>query len=383
MSLNDVDWMVVALRGGGTVALWLAIGLLRRYLLRWLKSAEGFISSMNLGVKEIRALQWAVDIILMVIGLGFTLFILDLMSIFWVSRIGPQIIALVLIWTAVWVLVRYLSHWIEALDERIEEIEIDPRDLKTIDRLLDLIIIIIGITASLAVLELTPLLYSALTAAGIISVMIGFAVQDVAANFISGIFLLIDRPFVVGDTISIKDYSGTVNKISLRSTEIITFDGPIVTIPNSTLAVEPTTNYTLSEDRRVRFTVSVLNTADLNLVINTIQEVLRVEERLLPEKSPSILLNQLRDYAVDFQITAYTRSGEVFDTQSDLQREVVTAFGKKGIELAVPLRKNLNPFIQTGNSYHERHSPRTRKAPLQLPPHTGGESNLPPVHGGD
>ena len=229
------------------------------------------------------------------------------------------------------------------MDQRVDGIDIDQRDLKTLDRLLDYVIILIGVIASLAILNITSLLYSALTAAGIISVMIGFAVQDIAANFISGIFLLIDRPFVVGDTIQIKNYSGTVNKISLRSTEIITFDGPIVTIPNNTLAVEPTTNFTLSPDRRVLFTVSVLNTADLNRVIQVITEVLETEKRLLPEKAPSITVGEIRDYAVDLLVTAYTKSDDLYATQSDLQKEIVAAFADQGIELAVPLRMNVNP----------------------------------------
>jgi small conductance mechanosensitive channel len=177
--------------------------------------------------------------------------------------------------------------------------------------------------------------------------MIGFAVQDIAANFIAGILLLIDRPFVVGDVVQIKSYAGTVNKISLRSTEIITFDGPVVTIPNNTLSVEPSTNLTLSSDRRILFTVSVLPASDLNLVVRTIQDVLSAESRLLKEKSPSITVVAIRDYAVDLQVIAYTTNAELYTTQSDLQKEIIAAFANEGIDLAVPLRMNVQPIQGT------------------------------------
>ena len=353
MSLEGIDWGNITLRAGGILALWLFIWILRRLLIRWLHTADRHIDLVEFDDRDIKTLTWIIDIVLVVIGLGVTISILGLTSILYIGMIGPKVVALAAVWIAVWVLVRYLSKWIEALDSKIEDIDIDPRDLKTMDRLLDWLIIAIGIVASLAILEISSLLYSALTAAGVLSVMIGFAVKDVAANLISGIFILIDQPFVVGDVINIKDYSGTVNKISLRSTEIITFDGPVVTIPNSTMAVEPTTNYTLSEHRRVLFTVSVLNSADLNLAIKTIQEILDAEERLLPEKAPSILVNQIRDYAVDFQIVGYTRKEDVFTTQSDLQKEIVATFGQQGIELAVPLRMNLAPSIMHQTTYQE------------------------------
>jgi small-conductance mechanosensitive channel len=115
-----------------------------------------------------------------------------------------------------------------------------------------------------------------------------------------------------------------------------------VTIPNSTISVEPTLNYTLSKNRRILFTISVLNSANLNQVVQTIQEALENESRLLPDKPPSILVNQVREYAVEFQVIAYTASSDLFDTQSDLQKEIVGLFAQKGIELAVPIRVNLS-----------------------------------------
>jgi small conductance mechanosensitive channel len=349
MDLDNIDWSTVVLRGASVLGVWLIVWAVWYFVVRWIKGLDR-IKSLPMGERDVHVLTQVATMVLSIIGLGATLSVLQLTPLLFTSSVLWRIVALAMTWVIVWILVRYLSHWIEALDEKVDGIDIDPRDLRTLDRLLDYVIILVGVIASLAILNITSLLYSALTAAGIVSVMIGFAVQDIAANFISGIFLLIDRPFVVGDVIQIKSYSGTVNKISLRSTEIITFDGPVVTIPNNTLAVEPTTNFTLSQDRRILFIVSVLPSSDLNQVIKTIQDVLEAEGRLIKDRAPSITVGEIRDYAVDLQVAAYTDKDDLYATQSDLQKEIVTAFASQGIELAVPLRMNVNPVLAAPNT---------------------------------
>jgi len=256
----------------------------------------------------------------------------------WVYRI----IGLVIVWVIVYILVRYLSRWIAHLDERSAHLEVDPRDLKTIDRLLDYVIILIGLIVSLAILGWTSLLYSALTAAGLFSVIIGFAVKDVASNFISGIVILIDQPFAPGDYIEVGNYSGTVKDISLRSTALTTPDGPVVYIPNSILAVEPTVNYSIAEDRRISFPISIANEADIGRAIETIQQVLEDEAGLLAERPQSVRVDEVREYAVDIGLICYAPNDTWIDLSSELKQRVVNALQENGIELAVPARKYVN-----------------------------------------
>jgi small conductance mechanosensitive channel len=253
-----------------------------------------------------------------------------------------RITGLVIVWTIVYVLVRYLSRWITHLDEHSAHLEVNPRDLKTVDRLLDYVIILIGLIVSLAVLGWTSLLYSALTAAGLFSVIIGFAVKDVASNFISGIVILIDQPFAPGDYIEIGDYSGTVRDISLRSTALTTPDGPVVYIPNSILAVEPTINYSIAEDRRISFPISIANEADIGRAIETIRQVLEDEAGLLAERPQSVRVDEVREYAVDIGVTCYAPNDTWLDLSSELKQQVVNALQENGIELAVPVRKYVN-----------------------------------------
>lgn len=256
----------------------------------------------------------------------------------WVSRI----IGLVIVWSIVWLLVRFLSRWITRLDARVETLQISPRDLRTLDRLLDYIIILVGLIVSLAILGWTSLLYSALTAAGLFSVMMGFAVKDVAANFISGVFILIDQPFAPGDYIEVGKFAGTVKDISLRSTTLTTIDGPVIFIPNSILAVEPTINYSIAENRRINFIVSVAQDADVSFALEIVEQVLRNEVGLLAERPQSVLVSEVREYAVDIAVTCYAPKDTWLQLSSQLKQRVMTAVQQSGIELAVPTRKNVN-----------------------------------------
>jgi small conductance mechanosensitive channel len=256
----------------------------------------------------------------------------------WTARI----IGLVVIWTAVWILVRYLSQWIMTLDQRVDGIHIKTRDLNTLDRLLDYVVILVGLLISLAVLGWTSLLYSALTAAGIFSVMIGFAVKDVAANFISGIFILIDQPFAPGDFIKVGDYSGTVKDVSLRTTALTSLDGPVVFIPNSVVAVQPTTNYSIAKARRIGFTVSIANDTDVDKALVVINAVLEEEGRLLRDRSRSVLVNEVREYAVDIGVYCYSPADLFIELASELKHHVMTALQAADVELAIPTRKNVN-----------------------------------------
>jgi small-conductance mechanosensitive channel len=261
----------------------------------------------------------------------------------WLSRIA----GLIAVWLVVWILVHYLSRWIRRFDEHVTTLDINPREMRTLDRLLDYIIILVGLIVSLAILGWTSLLYSALTAAGLFSVILGFAVKDVAANFVSGIFLLIDQPFAPGDYIEIDGYAGTVDTISLRMTTLITLDGPVIHIPNSVLAVQPTKNYTAARDRRINFSVPIANDADVSRALDIINQVLADEEGLLPDKLPSVLVDDVREYAVDVNITAYAPSDTWLELASKLKQHIVTTLQASNIELAVPVRKNVNLDLAT------------------------------------
>jgi small conductance mechanosensitive channel len=260
----------------------------------------------------------------------------------WLSY-ATQALAIVLVWVIVWILVRYLGRWIVNLDQHLEGFALDPREMKVLDRVLDYTIIVIGAIITLSILGVSEFLYSALTAAGVISIIIGFAVKDVAANVISGIFILLDQPFMPGDYVQIGDHSGTVEKISLRSTQLVTLDGPVVTIPNNKMATEPTTNYTVATIRRMEIIVSVPKDSDLSPALQVLHDVAQSEDRLEEDKDITLLVDGIGDYAVDLKLRCHVPQELWEQVRSDLRRRIVEEFQRRGLELAVPVSKTHVP----------------------------------------
>jgi small-conductance mechanosensitive channel len=255
---------------------------------------------------------------------------------------GWRILGLIITWVIIWLLVRYFSRVLKRLDERIKGVDIDTRDMKTLDKLLDYLFIIIGILVTIAILNLTSVLYSMLAAAGVVTIVIGFAVQDVAANFISGIFILLDQPFVRGDSVQIGDLSGTVQRISLRSTEIVTFDGPVVSMPNSTVATTPIVNYSINEERRVNLTVTISQETDLRAAIETLRQLVEGEERRVPERDITLYVSDVSNGAIALTVMFYTPAALWFATTNDFRRSIVEEFEQRGLELAMPVYKSYN-----------------------------------------
>jgi small conductance mechanosensitive channel len=250
-------------------------------------------------------------------------------------------IGLAVTWIATWILVRYLSRWIEAFDERIKGVDIDARELGTLDRLLDYAVIAVAVMISISILGWSQALYSLLTAAGVIGIIVGFAVKDVAANFISGVFILIDQPFVVGDDVSVSDYSGTVTEISLRSTGITTWDGPVVSIPNSTMAITPVINYSVNPTRRVNVTFSIAYEEDVDNALDVVRTVIGAEERRDQDQEATIYVSDVREYAIDITALFHVPRADWFAVLKGFRPKVLAEFRRRGVELAVPVRKNV------------------------------------------
>ncbi|WP_318640293.1 mechanosensitive ion channel family protein [Flavobacterium ardleyense] len=141
---------------------------------------------------------------------------------------------------------------------------------KTLNNLFASIIYItfIGITifVILSILQLDKAVTSILAGAGIIGLALAFAFQDIAANFISGIFISFRRPISIGDIVKIGDYMGKVKEINLRDTIILTFQGQMVIIPNKNVFQNPIENYSLLGKRRLDLTVGISYDADLENV---------------------------------------------------------------------------------------------------------------------
>ena len=174
-----------------------------------------------------------------------------------------------------------------------------------------------------------------LTGLGIVGFAVGFALQDVSKNFVSGLLLLIEQPFQIGDAIKVTDYEGTVIAIDLRATEMHTFDGQVVLIPNSTIFTNPITNYSRSTRRRVEISFAVAAESDLEQIRNAALQAIRSTSGLLEKPGPDLLFQNFSSSKVN--VSAYfwvdTKKIDPMAAQDAAMIEVSQAFKVAGISL--------------------------------------------------
>ena len=134
---------------------------------------------------------------------------------------------------------------------------------------------------------------------GIIGFTVGFAMQDVMKNFASGIILLLQQPFHVGETIGVRGFDGTITAIDLRATEMRATDGRIVILPNAEVLANPIINYSRGTTRRVDLTLSLPHTSDPNTVRRIVLDAIQSVPGFINTPQPVIVLENLTDSAME------------------------------------------------------------------------------------
>jgi small-conductance mechanosensitive channel len=175
---------------------------------------------------------------------------------------------------------------------------------------------------------------------GALGVGIGFGLQNVVNNFVSGLILLYERPIRVGDVIEVGTVTGTVTHIGIRSSMLRTFQGAEIVLPNSTLVSNQLTNWTLSDQvRRVEIEVGVAYGSDASKVQELLLEAARENAEVLRHPAPMALFTGLGDSALGFELRFWT---DRFDRHtaiaSEVRAAVVAKLAGAGISIPFPQR---------------------------------------------
>ena len=175
---------------------------------------------------------------------------------------------------------------------------------------------------------------------GALSVGIGFGLQNVVNNLISGIILIFERPIQTGDLVELQQYTGFVKDIGIRSSVIRTYDGAEVIVPNGNLVSQEVINWTLSNrQRRVEIRVGVAYGSDAKEVTEVLRTVLESHQKVLKRPAPAVLLDGFGDNSVDFRLLFWTSDIDNWlTTRSELSTNIYNALDEAGISIPFPQR---------------------------------------------
>lgn len=239
----------------------------------------------------------------------------------------------------VFVISLYLAGFLSKLVKRaMESRKADTEITLLASKIIRWTLLILGVVIALEQVGFD--LTAFLAGLGILGFTVGFALQDVSKNFVSGLLLLLDQPFDIGDVIEVGDYVGTVANVELRATEICTFDGQNVLIPNGDVFTSAIKNFSRNSKRRFDFTVGVAYGSDLELVRKVTLDVITSIDGVLDDPAPRFVYNNFSESSIDFTIYYWADLSHVdyFATVDATITGINAAFKENQIEIPYPVQ---------------------------------------------
>lgn len=173
-----------------------------------------------------------------------------------------------------------------------------------------------------------------LTSLGIVGLTIGFAARDSLSNIISGIIIFLDRPFVIGDLVEIDGNYGKVDRITLRSTRIVTVDGKMLAVPNVDVINKTVSSYTNFPHLRLDVQVTVAVTEDIDKARTILLSLVQDESVYMMEPAPTVVVRSLNDYNVLLELRAWIHNErDHVALRFKLREEIFKAFNDQKIAM--------------------------------------------------
>ena len=230
------------------------------------------------------------------------------------------------------VLVRVLTLY----TRRLLKDRVDKDQIGIITKLISYAIVFLALISILPLLGI-PLRGLALTG-GIVGIILGFASQTVVSNFISGLFLIIEKPVKIGDQVEIDGIKGFVEDVHIISMTLRTYEGIFVRIPNQTVFTTKLTNFTGNTVRRFEYTVGIRYSDDATQAIKLVKELIDSYTFALVEPAPQVFVDNLGDNSVNILVRVWAPVSEWYALKMKMLWDIKAMLERNGIEIAFPQR---------------------------------------------
>ncbi|MDO6440663.1 mechanosensitive ion channel domain-containing protein [Marinobacter sp. 2_MG-2023] len=220
----------------------------------------------------------------------------------------------------------------------LSRMNLEPGTGYAITTITTYILVLLGVVICLGVIGVQWSKLQWLIAA--LGVGLGFGLQEIVANFVSGIILLFERPIRVGDTVTIDGITGTVSRIRIRATTLIDWDRKEQIIPNKTFVTEDLTNWTLSDPiTRVVLRVDVAHGSDVDKVQDILINVAHNNARVVGDPGPEVFCIGLADSSINFEIRAFVKDLiDIMPLSHEIHAAITIALKDTGIRIPFPQR---------------------------------------------
>ena len=223
---------------------------------------------------------------------------------------------------------------VKVIEGLLVRAKVDSMLVEFIRSIANAALLIVVIIASLDMLGLnTTSLIAMLGAAGL---AVGLALQGSLQNFASGVLLIIFRPFQVGNYIDAGGISGTVEKITIFNTIMLTPDNREIIVPNGSIYGGTITNYSARATRRVDMVFGISYSDDIKKARDILMETLEADERVLKDPAPNVALSELANSSVNFVVRPWVNSGDYWDVKWDMNKKIKLALDANGISIPFP-----------------------------------------------
>ncbi|WP_456382568.1 mechanosensitive ion channel family protein [Hydrogenimonas sp.] len=327
------EWMVAA--GGILLSILIAktvYWLIGHFIKKITKSTENRFDDILVDM-----LEEPIVFTMIITGIWYSLHLL------WLSDLAESILAksyyVLIIFTAAWVVTRLVDAILETyLVPYVRESEgkLDDQLLPIVRKGFKLSVWAIAIIVALdnAGYDVKAVLASL----GIGGLALALAAKDTVANLFGSFTIFVDKPFVVGDRVKVKGYDGFVREVGIRSTRLQTLDGRMVTIPNQFVANESIINVTSEPSRKITMDLGLTydtTPQKMDLAMQTLRQIAQAHPNV--EEKIVTAFTEFLDSALNIRFIYYIKKGApVFDTQNDINMEILRNFNDLGLEFAFP-----------------------------------------------